>query len=60
MICKKCGHEIEENKKFCTHCGYSVQTPERINLVTDNLELQVLIKFVIMAIIIAIVFQFLG
>ena len=24
MFCSKCGKEIEENAKFCHHCGYEI------------------------------------
>ena len=40
MFCKNCGNEIEENVRFCSHCGYNFQieatTEKVINTDKEN------------------------
>lgn len=31
VYCKKCGHKIEEGKRFCQKCGYKVGKGFRLN-----------------------------
>ena len=62
MNCPKCGKEIKEGKRFCTLCGYKFQFENKwqnIQNKSENLELQVLIKFAVIAVVVVIAFQFL-
>lgn len=38
MVCKKCGCETEENAKFCSHCGSSLQEEELMVTEKQNTE----------------------
>ncbi len=58
MICPKCGTEVKDNIKYCTSCGYSFNM-EKVFANHENLELQVLIKFGIIALFVGIIFLFL-
>lgn len=57
MICPKCGTEVKDNIKYCTSCGYSFNMQKAFR--HENLELQVLIKFGIIALFVGIIFLFL-
>ncbi|MBR5223478.1 MAG: zinc-ribbon domain-containing protein [Clostridia bacterium] len=37
MICKKCGHKIEENQKFCANCGAEIDF-NSTDVIPENLR----------------------
>ncbi|WP_442866699.1 zinc-ribbon domain-containing protein, partial [Aminicella lysinilytica] len=34
MYCKKCGHQLSEEDRFCPNCGAKVE--ERVNMFAEN------------------------
>lgn len=42
MYCEKCGNQIKEEAKFCTHCGSAVQglSDERVAVVTQSQQIE--------------------
>ena len=36
MFCKNCGNEIEENVRFCSHCGYNFQIETTTNKIINT------------------------
>ena len=56
MNCPNCGNRIEENKKYCSKCGYSVNFNKIFE--HENLEIQVLTKCAVIAVVIAIIMTF--
>ena len=56
MICSNCGTQLDDNSKFCTKCGYSVNFNKIFE--HENLEIQVLTKCAVIAVVIAIIITF--
>lgn len=56
MNCPNCGNDVIENQKFCTKCGYSVNFNKIFE--HENLEIQVLTKCAVIAVVIAIIITF--
>lgn len=57
MICKKCGNEIEEGKKFCTKCGKKVKNEieEEKNTINNTETITIKFNHLIIVIIVTII-----
>ncbi len=52
MNCKNCGNEIKENQKFCTKCGYCLDS----TLITSK-EIFYAVLFIIIVVIVGSLFN---
>lgn len=62
MKCPKCSEELNQLKKYCPNCGYLFTFDEKWKQIQqhESLEMKVLIKCIVIAVVIAFAFSFLG
>lgn len=55
MICKNCGSEINDNERFCTHCGKSVLTDNNKSAKKKNSKRKIIISIAVVCFVLLII-----